>query len=121
MNPRILRAYVLADEYRRERMDSEAWLHNMYTYNAVQVALDHGFNGKKAKSHYPDKPFSQREAISSQGKISDKTIIDQENPENTVLSREDQKKVNYLFASLGVMKANWEIENKLKNKADSVS
>ena len=47
--------------------------------------------------------------------------MDEENPENTIMSREDQKKVDYLFAQLGVMKANWEIENNMKNQADSVS
>ena len=119
--PKKLHAYAKADSYRRRRADEDAWLSNMYTLYAVQVALDKGFNGKKSKLEYPTKPFSEDQAISTNAKIGDKTVIDEEHPENTVLSKEDQKKVNYLFASLGIMKANWEIENNMKKQADSVS
>lgn len=120
MNPKILRAYVKADELRRKQADQDLWLNNLYNLHAIQVALDKGFNGKKSKLEYPDRPFSEKET-SSHVRIGEKTIVDEENPENTIMSREDQKKVNYLFAQLGVMKANWEIENNMKKQADSVS
>lgn len=121
MNPRILRAYAKAEELRRQQVDADAWLNNLYNLHAIQVALDKGFNGKKSKLEYPDRPFSDKETTSSHVRIGEKTIVDEENPENTIMSREDQKKVDYLFAQLGVMKANWEIENNMKNQADSVS
>lgn len=120
MTPKILRAYVKADDMRRKQNDQELWLNNVYNLRAIQVALDKGFNKGKGKVEYPERPFSD-ETTSSHVRIGEKTIVDEENPENTIMSREDQKKVNYLFAQLGVMKANWEIENNIKKQADSVS
>lgn len=41
--------------------DLNAWNNNQYTLMAVTVALDKLFNGEKAKSEYPDKPFTLEE------------------------------------------------------------
>ena len=98
MTPRILHAYARAEELRRKRADEEAWLHGAYNHHAVLSALDKGFNGKKSKLDYLEKPYSEQRGLEQ---------------------KDADAQVKLLFASLEVMKSNYEINN--KNKADSVS
>lgn len=98
MTPRILRAYAKAEDLRRKRADQEAWLNGSYTHHAVMAALDKGFNGKKSKLNYLEKPYSEQAELQKQ---------------------KADSQVKLLFASLEVMKSNYELNN--KTKADSVS
>lgn len=100
MNPKILNAYVQAEVIRQKQRDYDMWLHNMYTFRAVLTALDKGFNGKKSKLEYPERPFSQEQNSGNE------------------YDPETQNKVKLLFASLDVMASNYNLNK--NNKADSV-
>lgn len=52
-----MHSYEKAKELMDERSDEVAWNAGRYTMLAVMTALDIGFNGKKAKQKYPEKPF----------------------------------------------------------------
>lgn len=57
MTMRQLRPYEKAKELMDKQADESAWNAGRYTMLAVMTALDIGFNGKKAKQKYPEKPF----------------------------------------------------------------
>ena len=115
MTPKILKAYVEADALKRKRENTSQWQHNAYTFRAILTALDQGFNGKKSKLEYPEKPFSLDNSDSeASAYISDSKKIENERE----YTDDEMKKVNLLFASLDTMKANWDLEH---NKVDTGS
>lgn len=57
MTMRQLHSYEKAKELMDKQADESAWNAGRYTMLAVMTALDIGFNGKKAKQKYPEKPF----------------------------------------------------------------
>lgn len=52
-----MHSYEKAKELLDKKADEDAWKAGRYTMLAVMTALDIGFNGKKAKQKYPEKPF----------------------------------------------------------------
>lgn len=57
MTMRQLHSYEKAQQIIERKADESAWNAGRYTMLAVMTALDIGFNGKKAKQKYPEKPF----------------------------------------------------------------
>lgn len=56
-NPRIWKVWEEAHKQKINEINTLNWLNGMYTLNALSVALDNAFNGKKAKSEYMEKPI----------------------------------------------------------------
>jgi len=59
-NPREMKAYEDAYALAQKMIDRNSWNMGNYMTNAVTVALDHAFNGKKAKSKYLEKPLFEQ-------------------------------------------------------------
>lgn len=59
MNPHIINLLVKGHEEKVKEQDYLAWLFNQYTLSAVSTAIEHNFAGRKAKSKYVEKPFTQ--------------------------------------------------------------
>ena len=59
-NPREMKAYEDAFALSQKLIDRNSWNMGNYMTNAVTVALDHAFNGKKAKSKYLEKPLLEQ-------------------------------------------------------------
>lgn len=70
LTPKESQAFYEANRIRREEIDDISWVMGMYMLRAVSVALDHGFNGRKARSDYFDKPIMSN--MIQQAKTSDK-------------------------------------------------
>lgn len=56
-NPREMKAYEDAFALSQKLIDRNSWNMGNYMTNAVTVALDHAFNGKKAKTKYLERPL----------------------------------------------------------------
>jgi len=56
-NPREMKAYEDAFALSQKLIDRNSWNMGNYMTSAVSVALDHAFNGKKAKSKYVERPL----------------------------------------------------------------
>ena len=56
-NPREMKAYEDAFALSQKLIDRNSWNMGNYVTSAVTVALDHSFNGKKAKSKYVERPL----------------------------------------------------------------
>lgn len=55
-----MKAYEDAFALSQKLIDRNSWNMGNYMTNAVTVALDHAFNGKKAKSKYLEKPLLEQ-------------------------------------------------------------
>jgi hypothetical protein len=55
-SPREMKPYEDAYLRSQQLLDRNAWSMGNYVTRAVMVAIDHAFNGKKAKSEYFKKP-----------------------------------------------------------------
>lgn len=95
LNPSKLKPFEMAYENERKLIDERAWLIGRYSVLAVAIGIEHAFNGSKAQSQYPDKPFSQQE------------VKTEENMTDEEMTRNHEA----LFTYLGVLKANFELEN----------
>lgn len=60
MNPTRLKPYLKAHELKNDMLDEEMWLMGAYVNNAVYVAIDKAFNGRKSHAEYIDKPARQQ-------------------------------------------------------------
>lgn len=57
-DPWLVRDYLKAEEYRRERENYMAWLQGMYFAHAIAATIGNAFIEKGAKPvEYPDKPY----------------------------------------------------------------
>ena len=56
-SPREMKPYEDAFALSQKITDRNSWNMGNYVTNAVTVALDHAFNGKKAKSKYVERPL----------------------------------------------------------------
>lgn len=57
MNPRILKAYVKAQEKKMDEIDQLMWTMGLYVRSAVGTAVEHVLAGRKAQSTYVERPF----------------------------------------------------------------
>ena len=54
----VLKEYIEAERLRRERDNESAWLHGLYVYRAISVALANAFSKKGSQPEkYPERPF----------------------------------------------------------------
>lgn len=92
LNPHRLKAYVKADEIRRERQDEEMWRMGLYVNRATLASTENVLAGKKASITYFEEPLlatAKKEA------------------EEVALTEEQQmKQVEALFTSLSVLATN---------------
>lgn len=95
LNPTLLKPFEKAYENERKLADENAWLVGKYVSLSVLWGIDHGFNGSKASVQYPEKPFSQQ------------APKDEEHMSDEEMARNHEA----LFTYLGVLKANFELEN----------
>lgn len=56
-SPVDLEPYEQAHKLQIQEQDSQLYTMGMYVMSAVSTAVDHAFNGKKAKSKYIEKPI----------------------------------------------------------------
>lgn len=101
LNPRLLKPFQKAYETQREIEDEKAWQQGVYFLRAVSTALDGAFNGKKATTSYPEKPFSQMEKSKSEEEMSDEEMSHNHEA---------------LFTYLNVLKVNFDLEHPEKRK-----
>lgn len=96
--PKILEAYNKAYVIKMKEMDRLAWSFcGNYVMSAVVVSLEACLAGKKAKGKYIEAPMLER-----MGQDTDETKL--------------QKQRELFVAQLEVMKANFELNKKLKDK-----
>lgn len=95
LNPARLKPFEKAYENEQKIADERAWNIGRYVCLSVLWGIDHGFNGSKASVEYPDKPYSQQE------------VKTEENMTDEEMTRNHEA----LFTYLGVLKANFELEN----------
>lgn len=95
---RELNAYIEAYKIKQREQDVLNWQLGMYYKIALSNALDEGFNGKKAKSSYPDEPIFSQEI----------EIVEEE-----IELTEDRKQVliEQFVTQRRIAKANWDIAN----------
>lgn len=99
MNPRIIKLIEKGYQEKIKEIDSLNWLLGAYINNAVCVAIDHSFNGKKATSKYLEKPFMQEE-------LSKKEV------KKTMTKSQLEKNAENVFLQLGIMGANFNRQKK---------
>lgn len=110
LTPKETQCFYAAHKIRREQIDDASWVMGMYMLRAVSVALDHGFNGRKARSNYFDKPLMT-------------DIIQSEKPKKSSSDGEDmseeeiQRKRDQLVNALSVMMYNAKGAEIAKKKA----
>lgn len=102
MNPHIIKLLEKGHQKKIKEQDFQLYTMGMYALSAVSVAVEHCLSGKKAKSHYIDKPFLSEIHIEEKKEIPEEKRIEMENYK--------------LAMSLRIMQANFEI-NKNKNRA----
>ena len=57
-DPWMVRDYLKADEFRREKANYDAWLHGLYVASAIDSTVGNAFRKEHSQpSEYPDKPF----------------------------------------------------------------
>lgn len=74
-NPRIWKVWEEAHKQKVKEMNFLMYIQGVYELRAIQVALDHGFNGKKAKSEYFDKPIQIYEFTEEEKKQNEKEAL----------------------------------------------
>lgn len=99
MNPRIIKLIEKGYQDKIKEIDSLSWLLGAYINNAVCVAIDHSFNGKKATSKYLEKPFMQEEK-------------NKKEVEKTMTKSQLEKNAENVFLQLGIMGANFNRQKK---------
>lgn len=99
MNPRIIKLIEKGYQEKIKEIDSLNWLLGAYINNAVGVAIDHSFNGKKATSKYLEKPFMQEET-------------NKKEVEKSMSKEQLEKSAENVFLQLGIMGANFNRQKK---------
>jgi hypothetical protein len=56
-DPKLIKSYVKAEEYRQMRSNQDKWLQGLYNHIALNVSLSNAFN-KHAHSKYLEKPIA---------------------------------------------------------------
>lgn len=97
--PIDLSAYFKSHKLRQKMHDEKMWIMGKYVEIAVEVAIDHAFNGRKANSKYLEKPFMQEE-------LSKKEV------EKTMTKSQLEKNAENVFLQLGIMGANFNRQKK---------
>ena len=99
--PKILKAYDKAHMIRLQEIDQMAHMVvGNYVISAFSVVLDACFNGKKAKSEYPDEPVLIRAEKRNKG-----------------LAEEEKRVQRMAFiAKLEIMKSNFDATHKTKSE-----
>lgn len=97
--PKELNCYILAEEMKQKRTDTNNWQMGMYNLSAFSVALSKALSGKKSKAKYMEEPLYET-AMAKQ----------KEDDENLT---EEQKEVerNKLLTALMTMQANFELKH----------
>ena len=94
--PADLEPYMLAYEQEQGMKDRQAWNWvGSYGISALVFAIDHCFNGKKAKTEYMKSPITEMPKINQQ---------------------EIQRQREAFVMSLQAMKTNWELNHPKKDK-----
>ena len=99
MNPRIIKLIERGYQDKIKEIDSLNWILGAYINNAVEVAIDHAFNGRKSRSKYLEKPFMQEE-------LSKKEV------EKSMTKSQLEKNAENVFLQLGIMGANFNRQKK---------
>lgn len=87
----------------QEILDENMWRSNMYTLNAVYVAISMAFSGKKSKAKYMEKPILQGEK--------------EKKKEETLTEEEAKKQRENILNMLQIMQVNFNNTHK-KDKSD---
>lgn len=96
--PNDMKPYLLAYEQEQVIKDRQAWNWiGSYGVSALMVAIDHCFNGKKAKTEYVKSPITDMPKINQQ---------------------EIQRQREAFLMSLQAMKANWELTHPKKKDSE---
>lgn len=83
--------------------DEEMWsIFGSYMISALQVAIDHSFNGRKSKSKFIEHPILSR----------------QEAKQEEFTEEELQRQREMFVAKLRAMKANFDINHKKEGRSD---
>lgn len=98
MNPRIIKLILKGHQDKIKEQDRMNWLLGSYINNAVIVAIDHSFNGKKATSKYIEKPFLEEKSYKK--------------VEKSMSQKELEKSAENVFLQLGIMGANFNRQKK---------
>lgn len=57
-DPQMVRAFYETHKLKKQRENETAWLHGLYVFHAVSIALANAFREKgKSAENYPAKPF----------------------------------------------------------------
>lgn len=104
LTPKESQCFYEAQRIKREQIDDISWVMGMYMLKAVSVALDHGFNGRKAHSDYFDKPLMTN-MINTVGVRSESPKKIPRNDDNLSESEIEQKR-KQLVTMLSVMMYN---------------
>lgn len=97
--PIDLNAFFIAHKLRQDMRDEQMWFMGKYVEIAVEVAIDHALNGRKARSKYLEKPFMQEEL--SKNKV-----------EKQMTKSQLEKSAENVFLQLGIMGANFNRQKK---------
>ena len=62
-----LRPYLIAEELQADKDNFNAWLHGLYVFNAVSVALANSFGKKKTK--YIEKPIPLKPKVDMEERL----------------------------------------------------
>ncbi len=77
-DPWLVRDYIKAEEYRRERENYTAWLQGMYFANAIAATIGNAFLDKgTAPVEYPDKPYPLRQESEEEKKAKEELELQQ--------------------------------------------
>lgn len=87
----------------QEILDENMWRSNMYTLNAVYVAISMAFSGKKSKAKYMEKPILQEEK--------------EKKKEEALTEEEAKKQRENILNMLQIMQVNFNNTHK-KDKSD---
>lgn len=99
MNPRIIKLIEKGYQEKIKEIDYLNWLLGAYINNAVTVAIDHAFNGRKARSKYLEKPFMPEE-------------LNKKEVEKTMTKSQLEKNAENVFLQLEIMGANFNRQKK---------
>ena len=101
--PNDLKPYMDAYKLKQEILDENMWRSNMYTLNAVYVAISMAFSGKKSKAKYMEKPILQEEK--------------EKKKEEALTEEEAKKQRENILNMLQIMQVNFNNTHK-KDKSD---
>lgn len=82
-----------AERLRLKKQDEEAWRNGIYFQNAMEVAIDRRFNGRKATSRYFEEPLLKEALMTEEEK-----------------EARNKKYLKEFFAGLKAMQKNFELE-----------